>query len=186
MRGPQGAAEPARYALLGLLVGGPRHGYDLIREFASGSALSHILHLSPSHLYALLGRLERDQLITGHREEIGNHPPRRVYELTEAGRTAVEHWVDEPVRQPRDMRIDFPLKLYLASQFDPARAAQLVERQHRLFSSYVHRIESEPLPAGPDAGFIHLLREARLGRVEAALHWLEACEQVIPKAAGAP
>ena len=183
MRGPQGAAEPARFVLLGLLLDGPRHGYDLARSFAPGSALGEVVHLSASHLYALLGRLERDRLIRGHREEVGAYPPRRVYELTEAGRDAVLHWIDEPVEHPRDMRIDFPLKLYLARQLKGQgsvpghRAATLVERQRSLFSSYVDRLQREPEPpvAGDDAAFIALMREGRIGRLRAALTWLDRC-----------
>jgi DNA-binding PadR family transcriptional regulator len=182
MPGSQGAAEPARFALLGLLIEGPRHGYDLARFFSPGSALADIVHLSPSHLYALLGRLERDGLIVGRREEVGPHPPRRVHELSEAGREAVLRWLDEPVDHPRDMRIDFPLKLYLARRLDPARAASLVERQRDLFLSYVSRLDREDVPASTDdnAAFIALMREGRLGRLRAALSWLDRCMEIEP------
>ena len=57
MRRPLDAAEPARHALLGLLLDGPHHGYDLARRFAPGTALGDVLRLSTSHLYALLARL---------------------------------------------------------------------------------------------------------------------------------
>lgn len=182
MAGSQGAAEPVRFALLGLLIEGPRHGYDLARSFAVGCALAEIVRLSPSHLYALLGRLERDGLITGHREEVSAYPPRRVYELSDAGKEAISRWIDQPVEHPRDMRIEFPLKLYLARRLDPDRAAALVARQRTLFSSYVARLEREPLPHGPegDEEFIALMREGRIGRLRAALSWLDRCSQAQP------
>jgi DNA-binding PadR family transcriptional regulator len=182
VRGPQGAAEPARFALLGLLVAGPRHGYDLARSFTSASALSEVVHLSPSHLYALLSRLERDGLISGHREEAGAYPPRRVYQLTEAGQEAVRRWIDEPVSRPRDMRIEFPIKLYLARQLDSGRACALVERQRALLASYVERLEQKPLPAdeAADRDFVMLLREGRIGRLRAALSWLDRCMELKP------
>jgi DNA-binding PadR family transcriptional regulator len=188
MAGPQSAAEPARFALLGLLVAGPRHGYHLARSFAAGSALNEIVHLSLSHLYALLGRLERDGLVRGHREESesGAYPPRRVYELTESGRAAVLRWIDQPVEHPREMRIDFPLKLYIARQLDPERAQALVERQRALFSSYVDRLQREPPPKyeGEDSQFITLLREGRIGRLRAALSWLDYCRETQYSAVG--
>lgn len=182
MPASQGAAEPARFALLGLLIEGARHGYDLARFFAPGSVLDDIVHLGPSHLYALLARLERDGLIIGRREEAGSHPPRRVYELSEAGREAVLAWLDEPVDHPRDMRIDFPLKLYLARRLDPGRAACLVERQRDLFSSYVGRLERDQAPdvADENAAFIALMREGRMGRLRAALNWLDRCTDLQP------
>lgn len=182
LRGPQGAAEPARYALLGLLAGGPRHGYDLARSFASDSALGEVLHLSASHLYALLGRLERDGLIHGHREEVVGYPTRRVYEITAVGREALLAWLHEPVEHPRDMRIEFPLKLYLALLLDPGHARTLIERQRDFFSSYVRRLDDELVArdASPaDASFIALMRDARRGRLLASLAWLDRCTDVI-------
>src|SRR5579871_365439 len=105
------AAEPARYVLLGLLLDGPRHGYDLARSFAPSTPLGEVVHLGASHLYALLGRLERDGLVAGQRQDDGVHPPRRVYRVTPSGRAAVLGWVDLPVERPRDLLLDFPLKL---------------------------------------------------------------------------
>jgi DNA-binding PadR family transcriptional regulator len=176
----QSAAEPARFALLGLLVEGSHHGYDLARLFAPGSALADIVHVSASHLYALLSRLERDGFIVGHREEVGAHPPRRVYELTDAGREAVLRWIDDPVEHPRDMRIDFPLKLYLVRKLNPAAAESLVTRQRGIFAAYVDRLKYEPTGdvAADEESFIELLREGRIGRLQAALDWLDRCVEM--------
>jgi DNA-binding PadR family transcriptional regulator len=177
----RGAAEPARFALLGLLLAQPAHGYDLSRHFTPASALGDIIRLSPSHLYALLARLERDALITGETQDAGNHPQRRVFHLTDAGREAVERWIDEPVSHPRDMRIDFPLKFYLARSVDPARAAALVDRQRDVFQRYIARLEAEDRPADSedDAAFIDLMRLGRIGRAQAALDWLVSCHPLI-------
>lgn len=202
MPGPQGAAEPGRFVLLGLLLSDAAHGYDLARSFAPGSALGEVVHLGPSHLYALLNRLERDGLIAGEREIAGAHPPRRVYHITGAGREAVLRWIDEPVEHPREMRIDFPLKFYLGNKIDPARAAALVERQHRLFASYIDQLERHPVSQGDsgvdaagdpkrhpegdpegaleDVSFIALMRDGRIGRLRAALRWLEQCVEPQP------
>jgi len=186
---PAGAAEPARFALLGLLLGGPQHGYDLARHFVPGSALGEVVRLSPSHLYAILGRMERDGLIAGERQEVGAHPPRHVYHLTASGREAVLRWIDKPVEHPRDMRIDFPLKLYVARQLGPGNpaerlgvAAALVGRQRALFSAYAARLERQAPPSGPaeDAAFIALMRAGRLGRLRAALAWLDGCADLQP------
>jgi DNA-binding PadR family transcriptional regulator len=158
-----------------LLLVQPGHGYDLGRHFSSSTALGDIIHLSPSHLYALLGRLERDGLIEGQREEAGNRPQRRVYRLTESGRAAIECWAREPVSHPRDMRIDFPLKLFVARRLGADRASALIERQRSVFEDYIARLEGEEKPAATqeDAAFIELMRFGRIGRARAALEWLE-------------
>lgn len=173
----RGAAESARFALLGLLLEKPAHGYDLARRFAPSSALGDVIHLSPSHLYALLARLERDGLIAGEMHEAGKHPQRRVYQLTPAGEAAVQRWIDEPVTHPRGMRIDFPLKFYIALGFRVERSAALIDRQRRVFEDYIARLQSEERVADTteDAAFLQLMRAGRIGRAQAALDWLEAC-----------
>lgn len=184
MPGDRGAAEPARYALLGLLLVEARHGYDLARQFTATSALGDIVRLSQSHLYGLLGRLERDGLIAGDQQEAGNRPTRRVYRLTDAGREAILQWIGEPVDHPRDMRIEFPLKLYVARLLDQSYAIDLVERQRKVFVAYIHRLEQLPLLANTDedAAFIAAMRAGRIGRAQAAVHWLD--ESAVPLLAG--
>ncbi len=175
------AADPARHTLLGLLIDGPRHGYDLARHFAPTTPLGDVVHLSPSHLYALLGQLERDTLIVGQRQDSGARPPRRVYRLTESGREDVLRWVDEPVTRPRDMHLAFPLKFYLACRMGPPYADALVAHQRNLFASYLHDLEqSQPLDAASsNAAFLTLMREGRIERTRAALAWLDSCADAV-------
>ncbi len=184
MRHAIDAAEPARYALLGLLVDGPCHGYDLARHFVPGSALGAVLRLGSSHLYALLGRLEKDGLIAGERRDDGVRPPRRVYQVTEAGRAAVLRWVDEPVGRPREMLLDFPLKLYIARRQDPARAGRLVARQRRLLQGFMEQLEREKGAStdGEEDAFIALMRDGRIARTKASLDWLDQCATAIEAA----
>jgi DNA-binding PadR family transcriptional regulator len=181
MRRPIDAARPARYALLGLLLEGPRHGYDLIHSFAQGTPLGTTIHLGTSHLYALLSRLERDGLIAGEQQEQVLSPPRRVFRLTEDGRAAVERWLEEPVPRPRDVLLDFPLKLYLAERRDPTRAALLIARQRALFADYLAELEhAEEMPAADlDSTFVSLLRDGRMLRTRAALAWLDRCATLL-------
>lgn len=176
----RGTAEPVRYALLGLLLDRPSHGYDLSRHFSPTSALGDIVYLGASHLYALLAGLERDGLITGQQQEAGARPQRRVYSLTSAGREAVLAWMEETVGHPRDMRIEFPLKLYIAERTDRARAARLVERQRAVFERYIADLESGPPEAdcAKDAAFMKAMRAGRIGRARAAIQWLS--EQALP------
>jgi DNA-binding PadR family transcriptional regulator len=170
----RGSAEPARYALLGLLLVGPRHGYDLTREFTPTSALGNIIHLGPSHLYALLGRLERDGFISGEQQDSGARPTRRVYRLEEAGRDAVLKWIDVPVDHPRDMRIAFPLKLYVALGLGPQRPRRLVDAQRHVFERYIQRLQERSSAPTPEADrFISVMQAGRIGRAQSAIEWLD-------------
>jgi DNA-binding PadR family transcriptional regulator len=177
MRRPLDAARPARYALLGLLLQGPRHGYDLIRSFAPGTPLGATIHLGISHLYALLARLEQDGLIAGESQEQVLSPPRRVFQLTETGRAAILAWLDEPVSRPREVLLDFPLKLYLSQHHDPSHAALLIGRQRALFAALLAELEQTEGTPAPDSDslYMSLLREGRILRIRATLTWLDHC-----------
>jgi DNA-binding PadR family transcriptional regulator len=171
----RGTAEPARHALLGLLLLGPRHGYDLARSFAPTRALGNVIHLSASHLYSLLGRLERGGFIVGELQEAGARPPRLVYQLTDVGRHAVLQWIDTPVRHPRDMLITFPVKLYIAQLVDPQQAMKLIAQQRAVFVAYVQYLEQKPYlgVADEDADWFALMRAGRIGRARGAIEWLD-------------
>lgn len=181
MPGDRGAADPVRYALLGLLRERPSYGYELARRFGRGTALGDVVRLAPSHLYALLGRMERDHLIEGRQQDAGARPQRRVYSLTERGRQMLLTWVREPVSHPRDMRIEFPLKLYIARLVEPESVPDLIERQRATLTGYVERLEALPPPAavGIDRDYIQLMRSSRVGRARAALDWLDAAARTV-------
>ena len=68
------------HVLLGLLAGGPRHGYDLKRSH--DQRLPQAKPLAYGQVYATLGRLERDGLVApaGHDRDGG--PDRTSYRLT--------------------------------------------------------------------------------------------------------
>lgn len=70
--------------ILGVLQGNALHGYEIakrIREHG-GEALA----VGEGRLYPALHRLESDGKVSGKWEPREGKPPRRVYELTEAGR----------------------------------------------------------------------------------------------------
>lgn len=182
MAGERGAAEPARFALLGLLLDQSSYGYELTRRFDPSTALGDIVRLTPSHLYALLTRMERDGLIEGHQEDAGARPQRRVYRITERGRDVVLAWLTQPVGHPRDMRIEFPLKLYIARMVRPTEVLPLIERQREVFLAYIARLDALPAPSSPDAEYVLLMRAGRVGRARAALDWLDASIGVVTTA----
>src|SRR5262245_27663873 len=72
-----------RLAILSLLADGPRHGYDLMKEFETRSHGAY--RLSAGTLYPTLQQLEDEGFISSERRE-----GKRIYELTEEGRRELE------------------------------------------------------------------------------------------------
>jgi DNA-binding PadR family transcriptional regulator len=83
------------HVLLGLLAVGPRHGYDLKR--AHDYRLARAKPVAFGQVYATLGRLRRDGLVApvGHDRDGG--PDRTSFEITPAGRTALDAWLGSVV-----------------------------------------------------------------------------------------
>jgi PadR family transcriptional regulator PadR len=80
--------RPPSYFALAALIDGPLHGYAIMRraqELSDGR-----VRLSTGTLYALLDRAIREQLIVGGEPYVVGGRQRRDYELTPAGRLALE------------------------------------------------------------------------------------------------
>jgi PadR family transcriptional regulator, regulatory protein AphA len=163
------------YILLGLLQREPRHGYDLAREFSAGTTLGEIIHLEPSMLYAYLKKLEQAGFIRATIQTQASRPPRRVFELTDAGAQELRRWLAEPVERTRDLRLEFLLKLYIARDDEPDIAASLIAGQYdisqRLVESLARQAEDEP------DDFRRLVLEMRVEQNRALLKWLARARQ---------
>lgn len=71
--------------LLGLLLSHEMHGYQL-NDLLQHSP-SSLIPLKKSNAYKLLGDMEKEGWVTHVMEQEGNRPQRRVYSVTETGKT---------------------------------------------------------------------------------------------------
>jgi DNA-binding PadR family transcriptional regulator len=74
-----------RALVLAVLAEGPRHGYAISRTIREIS--SEVLKLGEGQLYPVLHDLEDQGLVVAEWEMQEGDPPRKVYALTEAGRS---------------------------------------------------------------------------------------------------
>jgi PadR family transcriptional regulator, regulatory protein PadR len=79
------------YCVLALLHGGERYGFDLVRQLGQVDGMT----TSEGTVYPLLGRLRRDGLVATTWRESPSGPPRRYYQLTPAGRKALDAFAAE-------------------------------------------------------------------------------------------
>ncbi|MFE2204588.1 PadR family transcriptional regulator [Streptomyces rubiginosohelvolus] len=73
------------YCVLALLRDGPKYGVELLKDLQET-----VLATSQGTVYPLLSRLRRDELVITTWQESSTGPPRRYYQLTDAGRTALD------------------------------------------------------------------------------------------------
>jgi DNA-binding PadR family transcriptional regulator len=138
--------------------------------------LGPIWRLKQSQLYALLTKLEKDGYIWGELEPqaAAARPPRRMYQLTITGQTAYQNWLRTPVNVPRLMRQEFMAKYYFARLEGPAQVKALIDTQR---ATCLHWLEKLHVEQTTESAFSQVVSRYRLGQMEAALAWLDACQQ---------
>ena len=172
MRQPLGI----EYSLLGLLAGRPRHGYDIHQALQDPEGLGLVWRLKQGHLYALLARLEEEDLVAAHVEMQDARPPRKVYSLTERGGDVFEAWITTPVTRGRQLRLEFLAKLYLALLESEEAALRLVSTQREACRTWD---EAKPVGMAGPVTFPSLVGSFRASQVQASLDWLDACERML-------
>ena len=121
--------------VLGRIAIRPAHGHEIMRTlYASRSDLW--VDLSRKHIYYVLRKLERDGLISAESARSGNLPARKVYSITEAGRTVLAKMfsADSLVRSlPRsDFDVVFGMLAYTDVLTDAEKDAVLDSRDRYL------------------------------------------------------
>ncbi|HQF69814.1 MAG TPA: PadR family transcriptional regulator, partial [Promineifilum sp.] len=129
--------------------------------------LRRIWRMKQSRLYAMLARLEAAGLLRSDVVTQAGRPPRKLLRPTEAGASAFDRWRTQPVAQPREMRLEFMLKLYFAVRAGPEAARQLVSAQEAVCAGWP---EMRPDPA--DGPFLHAVVAYRRAHIAAIRGWL--------------
>lgn len=103
--------KPAtEYALLGALMSGPRHGYEILQFLETG--LGPAWRVSTSQLYVLLKRLDKEGLVSSTLKTQDTRPSKRVFSIMPPGERRFLEWLKSPTDHVRDLRIEFLAKLF--------------------------------------------------------------------------
>jgi len=84
--------------ILGLLMEGPRHGYDLLRLIRE-RGMHEYINLAMSSMYKTLERLSSQGHIEAHLERVGARPERRVYRITPKGEERLRELLREALHR---------------------------------------------------------------------------------------
>jgi PadR family transcriptional regulator AphA len=125
-----------KYALLGFLNYSPMTGYDL-KHFMDTST-THFWNAKQSQVYITLKALQEEGLIQSVVEEQQSRPDRRVYSITDAGRTALTAWLNEPLAETETVKSSLLLKLFFSARLDKETLIAQLRVQHGL-----HRRQAE-------------------------------------------
>lgn len=159
------------FALLGFLIAGQSHGYDLHQKFIS--ELGHVWHLSQSQAYAILKRLENRGDVSAHVVEQEKLPARQVLRITAQGRRRFFEWLEMGIgTNARSIRLEFLTRLYFTQLHRPENTSQIYQAQLAEIETRVEKLESmlENLP--PDQSFNRLSLDLRLQQMRLIQNWI--------------
>ena len=157
------------YAVLALLRVQPMHGYEMAQSFA-GAHLAEVCPIESGLLYTYLRNLEARGLIAWTEMRVGRRPPRKLYDLSEAGRSLIDSWLQQPVYRMREVRRDLLVKLYVLHLIAPDAERDLVDRQLAACRNYLNAL---PEPPAADT-FLRLVIESKRAAARGTLGWLES------------
>ncbi len=156
------------YALLGALMWGPKHGYEIL-QFLEAS-LGSTWYVGTSQLYSLLKRLERDGLVVSTVETQETRPSKRVFSRTPEGKEAFESWLHRPTAHVGDLRIEFLAKLFFFHRLSLRGGSELLGAQVQVLEQIRERIkERQQKEKDP---YNKLVLGFKMTTLEAWLQWL--------------
>ncbi|MEV6350846.1 PadR family transcriptional regulator [Actinoplanes sp. NPDC051851] len=169
--------------VLAMLAKEPSHGYQLrsrLRDALGpfGDAMN------AGQIYVTLSRLEKAGLLAADNAADDTadaaaadtaRSDRKVYALTAEGHQRVAEWIGE-VGWPRPDLAEFHLKLIAAASAGLADPLTIVDTQRRELLRRLRDTQRAAL-AEPARSAAALLLEGVVLRLQADLHWLEACER---------
>jgi DNA-binding PadR family transcriptional regulator len=160
-------------ALLGFLLDGPMHGYELYKQM--NQHLGPVWSLGRSQMYGILANFAARGWIKGHLRHQGARPTLKILELTPAGRKAFEAWLYQPAHGLREFRIDFFLRLYFVRRAGAPFARDLVEGQMAAARRELEALRSRQAePATEEEDIPQLTRDFRFQQLTTIIKWLES------------
>ena len=157
-----------QYLLLGALISGPKHGYEIMQFIEE--VLESTWVVGTSQLYALLKRLEQQHLLHSNVENQKKRPAKRIFSITGDGKRTFLTWLNSPIRHVRDFRIEFLAKIFFFYHLSIRGGPELIDLQIELFKGIRKRMRQRlNTEKDPYAKFVYGFK---LTTVEARLKWL--------------
>lgn len=181
-----------KYGLLGFLARNAQHGYELKRTFEQ--LTGGFWQLNHGQIYQSLLSLEAEGLVSHTVEHDETVPDRKVYELTRAGRAALDHWLDNPEPRVRPLRDELFIRLAVMSSAPSEQLLELIAAHRSLYlrrmaelttakSTVADAVEAS-LEGRDELLMESLLLEAAIYHCEADLRWLDHCEVALQRRTG--
>lgn len=158
----------ANYTLLGFLAQQPNYGYELKKLY--DELFGKDKPILSGQVYSTLARLKRDGQVREIVDTDESGGPERVkYEITPAGRQALEAWLETPEKPSQYLRTTLYIKTVLALIRDGDAAVYLDAQRH----AHIERMRELTNRRRQSDLATTLLIDHALFHLEADLRWID-------------
>lgn len=130
-----------RLVIMGLLMKGPTHGYDLKQTLER--ELSPFLEVSSTPLYYLLKKLEQEGLVTKWSTVSGRRPKKYVYSLTAKGQEEIKKLLLENITYLHRPSFNLDISLYFLDFLEPKDVVETLKERLREFRKLKYLLQRQ-------------------------------------------
>jgi PadR family transcriptional regulator AphA len=168
------------YAILGFLNYRPYSGYDLKKVF--DTSVQHFWSADQSQIYRTLSRLSKQGLVDLEKIHQDDRPDRKVYHITEDGRSALIEWLSgpPPFSEPRSAPL---IQVFFMGQISDEEVLQRFESYAQIMRMLLDRYAGVPqdveeiykdVQSKRERFFWMLTLENGIANMRANLEWAES------------
>lgn len=171
-----------KYAILGLLHYRNMHGYR-IKEHIERN-FGHMWSINYGQIYPNLKKLQDDGLIlmAGVVQNDEKGPPRKLYAITEKGRSEFTAWLDTSPEKSLLLRDPFLMRFVFYGFGDPGRAVEIIDEQIKRYEKDLTRRENNMDRWDKSGLYVRLIAELGVNLNAMMLDWLNHSREEILKA----
>ncbi len=132
------------HAILGFLHRQPMTGYDLKTQ-CFDRKIANFWPADQAQIYRTLEKLEREEWVSSTLSFQLERPNRKVYQITEAGREELAHWLEETVPLPVH-REPFLVQLYFSDDLCKEQIMAKIAQQKAMHEDQLRAYEAINFP----------------------------------------
>ncbi len=159
--------------ILGLLLRGPLHGYEIHRIVRAHGAL--YTDLKKANLYYLLDRLRQDGALTVHTEPgaRGARGERLIYALTDQGRAQFFNLLRAVLRSFAPVHTGVDVAVVFLAQLPPTEAVALLQERRQIVAARRAQVAAELGDLTTSDGWSAIAADHLLSLIDAEQAWLD-------------
>ncbi|RPJ43330.1 MAG: hypothetical protein EHM21_11705, partial [Chloroflexi bacterium] len=142
----------------------------------------HVRHAHHSLIYTTPRQMEQEVLVTSQFIYEEGQPNRRVYTITETGKSALKGWLDQPMLEMTAIKEDFLVRIFFSGQREPEKVLMELKLQlelHRQKMETYHTMvvidqeEKKHPELKRDTAFWRATLDMGIRYEQMYIHWLE-------------